>query len=225
MSERNAVERLTDEVRRDAEAVYNFLSGGPSASRADNILAAGSHDLRAAEHAAKLYLEGAAPLIICSGGFGKMTAGTFPRPEGELFAERCMELGVSAEAILVENRSTNTGENFRFSRELLNGKGIFPASGIITCKPYMARRVWATGTRQWGEVTWYVSVPDLSFAEYPTEQAPLESTLQLMVGDLQRCRVYAEKGFQAPVEVPEDIWQANLRLADAGYDEQIIREG
>ncbi len=214
---------LTEEILRDAETVYDYLSEVPSVDRADLILAAGSHDLRVADHAAELYLSGAAPLIICSGGYGKMTAGVFQKPEAVLFAERCMAQGVPESAILMEDRSTNTGENFRFSHALLSSKGVFPSVGLAVCKPYMARRVWATGTKQWSEVSWFVSTPALSFREYPSSETPLESTLQLMVGDLQRCRVYADLGYQEPMHVPEDVWEAYLRLVRAGFDQQVIR--
>lgn len=216
-------EFLSPTVFHDAETIYNFLTFTPTAEHADFILATGSHDLRVAEHAAHLYLSQAAPLIVCSGGYGKMTAGCFPRPEAELFAERCISLGVPRDAILIESRSTNTGENFTFSRELLSSLGIFPTTGLAVSKPYMAKRVWATGTKQWNEVQWFVSTPPLSFAEYPSDETPLESTLQLMVGDLQRCRVYAELGYQAPIDVPDDIWAAYLHLVEAGYDQQVIR--
>ena len=215
--------RNREEILADAEAVYNFLADmPPSPEKADMILAAGSHDLRAAEHAAQLYLNGVASLIVCAGGYGKMTEGVFAKPEGELFAERCMALGVPEQNIVIENRSANTGENFAFSRNLLSEKGIFPKSGIATCKPYMAKRVWATGAKQWEEVQWFVSTPRLSFRDYPTPATPLESTIQLMVGDLQRLRIYAERGFQAPTEVPEEIWQANERLIRDGYDRYIL---
>ncbi len=216
--------RSREEILTDAKKIYDFLADVPPApEKADIILAAGSHDLRGAERAAEIFVKGAAPLIICSGGYGKMTEGRFRKPEGELFAERCMALGVPEEKIIIENRATNTGENFTFSHKLLDAQGIVPHTGIATCKPYMAKRTWASGTKQWGEVTWYISVPQLSFEEYPTEDTPLESTIQLMTGDLQRLRVYAEKGFQAPVEVPDEIWEINERLIRDGYDLYAIR--
>ena len=216
--------RSREEILADAEIIYNFLADVPPApEKADIILAAGSHDLRGAEHAAKLFLKGAAPLIVCSGGYGKMTEGIFARPEGELFAERCIALGVPEDSVLIEDRATNTGENFTFSRALLTIRGIYPKTGIATCKPYMAKRTWASGTKQWGEVKWYVSVPELSFEEYPTENVLLESTIQLMTGDLQRLRFYAEKGFQAPVEVPDEIWEVNERLIRDGFDTYALR--
>ena len=142
----------------------------------------------------------------------------FTTPEAELFAERCRALGVPSENILIEAASTNTGENFRFSRELLSERGIFPSTGIAVCKPYMAKRAWATGTKQWPEVTWSVMTQPLSLEEYGTD----DITIALMVGDLQRLRVYAEKGFQAPVEVPDDIWSAYERLVAVGYDQYVI---
>ena len=209
-------------VLSDAEKLYDFLSDAPRAEHADLILAAGSHDLRVADFAAELYLAGAAPLVVCTGGFGKMTESRFSAPEGELFAARCREHGVPKSAILIENRSTNTGENFRFAQALLTEKGIFPAAGIAVSKPYMAKRVWATGSKQWSEVSWYTGIPPLRFEEYPTEEVPLESTIQLMVGDLLRCREYAERGFQVPIEIPDDVMAACMRLVQAGYDQYVL---
>jgi hypothetical protein len=43
-----------------------------------------------------------------------------------------------------------------------------------------------------------------------------------MVGDLQRLRVYPEKGFQIPQEIPADVWAAYEELVRAGYDKYLI---
>ena len=221
----NPLAHFSGQVLADAELLYDFLSECPALPvRADIILATGSHDCRGADHAAALYLRGLAPLIVCTGGFGKMTEGMFPRPEAEMFAERCAAAGVPENAVITECRSSNTGENFTFTREKLASLGITPRIGIATSKPYMARRVWATGTKQWPEVRWITSVPALSFTEYVTPPITPDSTIQLMVGDLQRLSVYEEKGFQAHVDVPAPVWAAYRRLADAGFDQYVIRE-
>lgn len=216
--------RLWDELMRDAEILYGFLSRcdeGPE--RADLILAAGSHDLRVAEYAAVLFKEGRAPLVVCSGGLGKVTDGLWDTPEGVLFARRCVELGVPEGRVLVEREARNTGENFTLSRKLLEGFGLRPASGIITCKPYMAKRAWATAARQWGEVRWGVRVQRLSLEEYLDGDMDPEREINLMVGDLQRMKVYAEMGYQSPVEVPEDVWGAYGRLAEDGFDKYVLK--
>lgn len=207
------------EILRDAELLYNFHASFSTApENADLILAAGSHELRVPEHAAALYHQGFAPLVICSGGFGKITTGLFREPEAVLFARKCVELGVPEEKILIESASTNTGENFSLSKKLLDGLGIYPEKGLIVCKPYMSARTWATACKQWPELTWQVSAPPIPFAAYFNDDAPMEQEIQLLVGDLQRLRTYAEKGFQIPVEVPEPVWAAYERLVQSGYD-------
>ena len=43
-----------------------------------------------------------------------------------------------------------------------------------------------------------------------------------MVGDLQRIRVYAERGFQIPQEIPDEVWAAYEELVHAGYDSRLV---
>ena len=187
----------------DAELIYNFLSfPGPVPDKADVIIALGTYDLRVADYAAEVFLSGRAPLLICSGGLGKLTSSLFTTPEAELFAERCRALGVPSENILIEAASTNTGENFRFSRELLSERGIFPSTGIAVCKPYMAKRAWATGTKQWPEVTWSVMTQPLSLEEYGGISSVCGSMPKRAFRPLWRCRMtfgLLTKGWLRPV--------------------------
>jgi hypothetical protein len=44
-----------------------------------------------------------------------------------------------------------------------------------------------------------------------------------MVGDLQRIRVYAEKGYQIYQEIPDDVWAAYEELVRAGYNQHLVR--
>ncbi len=216
--------RNREDILRDAETIYDFMAETDQTPvRADIILAAGSHDLRVPEHAAKLYLEGTAPLIVCTGGLGKITDGLWSTPEGDVFAARCTALGVPKDAVIVERHATNTGENFSLSRKLLSGMGIFPRTGVIVCKPYMAARAGAAAAAQWPEVEWTCRVPPIPLREYCPNGEELDREIELMTGDLQRLRVYAEKGWQAPVAVPETVWEAYERLAGDGFDRYVIR--
>lgn len=215
--------RCRADILRDAKKLYTFLSAPPrQMDKADILLVAGSHDMRVPEHAARIFFEGAAPLIVLSGGYGKMTEGVFARPEGTLFAERCRALGVPESSLAVEDKAANTGDNIRFSKKLLHEKGVFPKTGILVCKPYMAQRAWATATKQWPEVQWGVSTPDIPFEQY-ADAAALDPEIQLMAGDLQRLRVYADRGYQTPVDVPNDVWAAFERLVEDGYGAYVIK--
>ncbi|HLZ89891.1 MAG TPA: YdcF family protein, partial [Puia sp.] len=88
---------------------YHHLNHIPAPS--DCILVLGSHDLRVADRGADLYLQGLAPILIFSGGLGNVTKGIWKDPEADRFARIALDKGVPAEAIFIENQSTNTGEN------------------------------------------------------------------------------------------------------------------
>lgn len=214
--------RALDDILKDGAALFAFLSDAEAtAGPAGVLLAMGSQDLGVADTAARAFQEVGADYLVCSGGFGKDTTGLLKEPESVLYARRCRELGVPAERILTEDKSTNSGENFRFSRALLAERKIYPRTGIVACKPYMAKRAWATGTKQWPEVRWSVFRQELSLMEYLGQGNDLTAVLNLMVGDLQRLRVYAGT-FQAPVPVPKPVWQTYERLAADGYNRYVI---
>lgn len=216
--------RSREEILKDARMLYDFHSEtARTPLQADIILAAGSHDLRVPEYAARLFLAGAAPILICSGGFGKITDGLWSIPEGDVFAQRCVACGVPKDRIIVEREARNTGDNFSLSKKLCSDMGLHPQTGLIVCKPYMAKRAWATGSMQWREVRWQVRVPPIPFEEYSSDDESLDQEIHLMTGDLQRLIVYAEKGFQVPVDVPGYIWSAYERLVADGYDMFVIR--
>ncbi len=189
---------------------------------ADCILTLGSHDTRVADRAAELYHDGWAPLLIFSGGLGRLTEGMWTETEADLFARLAREKGVPANKILTENRSTNTGENIQFVRRLLEEKGLHPHTFIVVQKPYMERRSLATFEKAWPGQRFVVTSPQISFANYPTDTISMEQVINIMVGDLQRIRLYPEKGFQTYQPIPDDVWQAYEELVALGFNKQLI---
>jgi uncharacterized SAM-binding protein YcdF (DUF218 family) len=214
------------EIRELAERLWDYHHMNHRLERSDVIFVLCSHDTAVAERGAALYLEGWAPLLVYSGGLGVITKNLWSEPEAELFAKVAREMGVPDERILVETRSTNTGENVRFTRELLAGRGVEPRSLILVQKPYMERRTYATFKNYWPEPSVLVTSPQVSFEEYlrnySNRALTEDDVVGIMVGDLQRVRVYPEKGFQIPQEIPADVWAAYEELVRAGYDKYLV---
>lgn len=206
-----------------AEVLWDHMHLREPLRPCELILALGSNDLRVAEHAARLYHQGLAPRLMFSGGLGRLTEGSFARSEAETFAARALEMGVPAEALLLEPRSTNTGENIQFSRAVLAEHGLDPQTFIVVQKPYMERRARATFRRQWPGKEILMASPPLSWQDYPTEEIPRSLVLSVLVGDVQRMRLYAEKGFQEPDPPPAHVWAAMEELARRGYDSHCVR--
>ena len=207
-----------------AKKLWDYHHVNNILEKADTILVLGSHDLRVAHRAAELYFEGWAPMIIFSGGLGNFTKEVWTETEADQFAAIAMNLGVPKESILVENKSTNTGENILFTQKLLAEKKVDPQSFIVVQKPYMERRSYATFKKHWPDKKLIVTSPQISFEEYPTEEIPLEKVINIMVGDLQRIKIYTEKGFQTYQQIPDEVWRAYERLVELGFDKQLIAE-
>ena len=207
-----------------AKKLWDYHHMHHTLEEADCILVLGSHDLRVAERAAQLYFEGWAPMIIFSGGLGNFTKEVWTETEADQFAAIAINMGVPERAILIENKSTNTGENILFTQQLIAQKGVNPQSFIVVQKPYMERRSYATFKKHWPDKKLFVTSPQISFETYPTEEIPLERVIHIMVGDLQRIKFYPKKGFQVFQEIPDDIWQAYEQLIAAGFDKHLMRE-
>ena len=216
------------EIRELAERLWDYHHMNQELEGADVILVLCSHDTAVAERGARLYLEGWAPLLVFSGGLGVITKNLWSEPEAELFARIARRMGVPDSSILVETRSANTGENVRFTRKLLAGRGVEPRSLILVQKPYMERRAYATFKNYWPGPRVFVTSPQVSFEEYlknySNSALTEDDVVGIMVGDLQRIRVYPEKGFQIPQEIPADVWAAYEELVRAGYDKYLIED-
>ena len=218
---------MTEEVLALAEVLWDYHHLHHALAPADVILVLCSHDVVVAERGADLFLDGLAPLLVYSGGSGAITRHLWSEPEAEVFARIAMDRGVPAASILVEARSTNTGENVRFTRELLAARGLDPERFLVVQKPYMERRAYATFRKVWPEKSVQVTSPQVAFREYIARgsHAALtpEDVISIMVGDLQRIREYPAQGFQVPQEIPETVWAAYESLVRAGFDRHLIR--
>lgn len=218
---------MTPHIKALAETVWAYHHLGHELSRADVILVLCSHDTAVAERGAQLFLDGWAPLLIFSGGLGSITRELWTEPEADQFAAIAVRMGVPRERILIENRSTNTGENVLFTKQLLADRGLTPQSFILVQKPYMERRSYATFRKLWPEKQAIVTSPQVSLDEYlekySNDNLPVDEVVSIMVGDLQRVKLYAEKGFQIPQQIPPDVWAAFEALVAAGYDSRLVR--
>jgi len=214
---------VTSQILQLAQQLWDYHHVNHQLKKSDCILALGSHDLRVADRAAELYLEGWAPLVIMSGGLGNLTQDMWTVPEADQFAEIAVKRGVPPDVILVENQSTNTGENILFTQRLLKKKSLEPHSFIVVQKPYMERRSYATFKKHWPEKELMVTSPQMTMMDYATDEIPLEKVINIMAGDLQRIKLYPAKGFQIHQDIPPEVWNAYQQLVAMGFDKHLMK--
>ncbi|RXJ71578.1 hypothetical protein CS022_20440 [Veronia nyctiphanis] len=210
---------MNAEYFQDILTIWQYHQLEHQPSKCDCIIAMGSNDLRVADRAAELYLNGIAPLVVVSGGFGRFTEHYFEQPEADLFSEVLFEHGVPESAVLIENHSTNTGENVRYSWEILKGSGHIPDRVLLVHKPYMERRAYSTFLKQWPQYAEEVKVtsPKIDFLDFITDEFPIDNLVDAMLGDLLRIRDYPERGFQIEQVIPENVWQSYRRLVALAF--------
>ncbi|MFD0775433.1 YdcF family protein, partial [Streptomonospora algeriensis] len=152
-------------------------------------------------------------------------ANRWPACEAATFARAARDTApIPDQALLLETRATNTGENIRHSRALLAAHGHTVNRAVITAKPYMAQRALATATLHWPGVEWSFSCFGGGYRHYPAPEHTADELIDFLVGDLQRLAVYARRGWSTPVAVPEPVWQAGRRLCERGFTRHLLSD-
>ena len=215
-----------------AQKIWDYMLLGRPLEVADIIIILGCGDESVAEHGASLYQSGYADLVLIAGGVGpknrKLSSGVWTEPtEAEHFAKIVLRKGVPADKMLIEKRSTNTGENLAYSHELLKNKGVIPKSLIFIHKPHMERRILATIKKQWPDQQARIQVSShpYTYEEYTAKNGARtkEEEINSIVGSLQRMREYPKLGYQVSQEIPEGVWRAYEFLVREGYDKRLLQ--
>ena len=216
---------ITDEGLALARIIWDYHQLHHEPVPGDAILAAGTNDLRVAEFAADLYRRGFGETLVCSGGVAHTTdllATGWKTTEAQMFADVAERHGVPRERILLELRALNTAQNLEFTRALLEERGMTPRRLVIVVKPFMQRRMWATKAVVWPEIAATLASPRMTLDEYFTPELDAEKVIHIMMGDLQRLRIYGKRGWSAPQEIPESVDRAYHRLAEMGFTRHLI---
>ena len=209
-------------IDRLAKKLWDYGLMNHKLEKADAIIVFGSYNPIVANRAVELFKDGWPPVIVFSGNRSDSTT-AWKKTEAETMADIAIELGVPKDKILIEPNAINSGENVLFSKALLEKHGINPKRVIVIQKPYSERRAYATTKARWPGVEVIASSPQISYEQYmKTTPKDKNDSIATMVGDLQRIKVYAKKGFQIPQEIPDDVWQAYEKLTKFGFDKCLI---
>ena len=78
----------------------------------------------------------------------------------------------------------------------------------------------------WPEVNAVYTSPRMSIEDYihscKRQGLTEHAAVCVIVGDLQRMVVYAQKGYQIPQEIPAPVWEAFEALTALGYTDELV---
>ncbi|WP_330981774.1 MULTISPECIES: YdcF family protein [Enterobacterales] len=232
----------------------NDFATPPVNVEADLVVLAGNAVMPTIDAACRLAAENRTLLI--SGGIGHSTTflyaavarhprynilRTTARAEASILADIAHQYwNIPLDRIVVEDRSTNCGENARFTREVMEQCGITCRNGIVVQDPTMQRRTMATFAHvwqddpqapQWRSYPGYLPVlrnatHGLTFTDEADAVWPVERYLSLLLGELPRLlddeNGYGPrgKGFIAHVYIPDSVMAAWQTLRE----DSLLRE-
>lgn len=231
---------------------HNEFDGKPQPVHADCVILAGNAVIPTIDAACKIAAGGNMPLLI-TGGIGHSTTflyaaiarhprynalPTTGRTEAAVIADIAQKFwGIPADRILLEEKSTNCGENARFACALLRERNLAPTTVLVIQDPTMQRRTMATFARVAGDYgidAHWLSYPGLTpelvngngglrFSPHNDGLWRVERYLSLVMGEVPRLRDdeqgYGPRGrdFIVHVDFPAEIdaaWQTLLADPD-----------
>lgn len=157
--------------------------------------------------------------------------------EARLLADiAAMFLGMNQSQLLIEDASTNCGENGLFSRRFLDLRGIAARSVLLIQDPLMQRRTDASFRKAWEGadcptfINWPVYVPRLGYRNNKVDylQAPAgrkwtpDRFVSLLTGEIPRLRDDKDgygplgKGFLPHVDIPDEVESAFAHILGCG---------
>jgi hypothetical protein len=180
-------------------------------------------DLRLARFCGELYASGRASRIVFTGGIGPGTA-DLGQPEADAWYAELLrsQPNIPHDRVIVENQSTNTSENVRFTAELLArrhpslsfGHGI--KTVIIVASPSRMRRVRLTLLCLQPGLRILRQRPPSSFDdEHALYAGKGIDYLAHLAGELDRIVDYAARGWIIAEPLPLPISQAHETLKRA----------
>jgi len=213
---------IPEAVRADVEVLWAYHDMRHELEPCDAGIGLGSHDLGVAMVATDLFGRGMFPYLIFTGANAPTTVERFPQGEAIAYRDYAIEHGVPPEAIMVDTEATNTEQNIKFSRALLEQAGVEALSVLLMSRPYQQRRAYATCRKLWPEVKVLCYSRPLPLDDYVASIGDAKKVVDMLVGDTQRIEVYAERGFAIPQEMPESVRAAFERLVAAGYTSRLV---
>ena len=209
--------------------LWDYLKIDQPLQSSDLILAMGCHDTRVAERAAEIYNQGFAQKVLFVGGLGRITKDLWDIPEAEKYKEIAINLGVPESAIFLETKSTNTIENIKFGKRLLNDQEVKHERIIWVAKPYNQLRTKISLSVLWPDQEFIFTSSQLSLQAYlswyeENRFLSVEDIFNIIVGEVQRIKIYLDNDSMILEPIPARVLDAYNDLLSLGYDQKFEKD-
>ncbi len=217
------------EILDKANIIYNYLNINSDIKKADMIIGFGCMDKTIPLKCASLYKSGFGKIIVFSGNVGKGTMDVLNITEAEYFKNIAINEGIQEDNILLENKATNTYENYKYTKKLLENMSINYKSVVIVQKPYVKRRLKAIADVEMNNKEVYVTSMNLSLEEFINVQKEnktmtFDEIINELVGEISIILTTPKYGIQSKQIIDNSIKEAYNYLVNQGYNKCVVTD-
>lgn len=218
---------INEEIIQPLKEIWNYMQLEMKIEKSDLIIGCGCLNLEIPIKCVQLLKDNYADNIIFSGGLGKLTSKTFQKTEAEIYKEIAIENGVDKNKIFIENKSTNTGDNFRLSLKIIEQNKIKSDKIIIVHNNLSQRRTLSTAKAIIKDKQLSITSPRKTFDQFIQKlnngtKEQTNNTISVIVGDIQRMIIFPQLGWQIRNEVPDKIIEDYYKIKNMGYTKYIF---
>ncbi len=215
------------QIEKALKEIWNYMKLNQPLEKCDLIIGCGCANLDIPIKCSQLLKEGYAPKILFAGGLGKITKNSFSKSEAEIYKDIAVSNGINEEDILIETKSTNTGDNFRFAMELLEKSNIKYNKILIVHKSLYERRTYSSAKIILKNKEIIITSPDKTLEEYLEDlskksKEAIMNEISVIVGNIQRLIIYPQFGWQIENDVPDSIIENYYYLKNLGFSKDIF---
>lgn len=201
------------EVAPFIQEVWEFLCPKKPITPADWIFVFGGINVYLAPKAVSLFRQTIAPRILITGGAGSLTREHYNDPEALVLQRVISSYGVDDRFIITEVEASNSGQNVTFGMAKILDAGFpMPRKVALVAAPFIMRRALATFALQFPDLEVIPAAPPGDAIEHIDR--PTLDFAQRLVAELERLRMYAEKGFIAEVSIPGSVASAAQQIEE-----------
>lgn len=223
------MEKFSAELVKALEIMWNYMVLDMPIEKCDLIIGCGCKNLEIPKRCVELLNEGYGENILFCGGFGKITKNDFNKAEAEIYKDIALSCGADSKKIFVENKSTNTGDNFRFGLNVIKEHNLKYDKILIVHNKLSERRTLSVAKAILKNSKIIITSANItkSFEDFietlsQRNEEDIYNIISVMVGDLQRIIIFPQLGWQIKNDVPNEVIDAYFVLKNLGYNKYIF---
>ncbi len=185
---------MNKEFLKNLKIIWDYMNLNMVLEKCDLIIGCGCMNMDIPVRCAELFKQGYGKKILFTGGLGKVSKNILNKAEAEIFRDIAIAEGIDSRDIFIENKSTNTGDNFRFALDIIKNNNIDFDKILIVHSMLSERRTLNAAKAIINNKKLFITSPNKTFDSFikylKDNEDKIYDSISCTVGDIQRIIIF-----------------------------------